>query len=75
MQRAPSPSSSTSRRSVLGLSRDAHLSAETIRRAQRDGWAVYWPADADAGVFDCTVTKPGFASDGAPGLISVWDNG
>jgi len=51
------------------------LSAETINRARRDGWAIYHPADSESSVFDCTVYTYGFASDGAPGLISVWDNG
>jgi len=73
MQRAPSSPSSTTRRTVLGLARDAVLSAETIRRAERNGWAVYRAADTDSGPFDCTVYSYGFASDGARGLISVWD--
>ena len=72
MQSAPSPSSSTTRRTVLGLARDAVLSEETIRRARRDGWAVYRAAEGD-GPHDCTVYSYGFASDGARGLISVWD--
>jgi len=70
MSTAPSPQDSTSRRSVFGLSRDTYLSANTIRRAERQGYDVYWAADGESEVFDCTVATYGY--DGS-GLISVWD--
>lgn len=70
MSTAPSSQSSTSRRSIFGLSRDTCLSADTIRRAERQGYDVYWAADSESGAFDCTVATYGY--DGS-GLISVWD--
>jgi hypothetical protein len=76
MAQAPSTPDSTTRRTVLGLARDACLSGDTIRRARSDGYGVYDATEngiRDGAVYDCTVYSYGLAVNGGDGGLSVWD--